>query len=79
MAGTPTDRVRHALLGMLVRMSVAIGGGLALYLSVPGFERTEFWLWLIGFYLGTLALENVLLRHAPGVRSPVVAGTQPRQ
>ena len=72
MAGSPVDRLRHAVLGMLLRMAVVLGGGMALYFGVPSFERMDFWLWTAGFYLGTLALETVLLSHA---RQPKTAGS----
>ena len=45
MAGSPVDRLRHAVLGMLLRMAVVLGGGMALYFGVPSFERMDFWLW----------------------------------
>ena len=70
LAGSPVDRLRHALLGMLLRMAVVFGGGMALYFGLPGFERTEFWLWTAGFYLATLALETVLLNHTPALILP---------
>ena len=77
MAGTPAERLQHAMLGMLLRMVVVLGGGLALYLGVPGFERLGFWLWVAGFYLGTLALETVLLNFAPQAKAPVPTDKNP--
>ncbi len=70
IAGSPADRLRHAVLGMLLRMTVVFGGGMVLYFGVPDFDRPAFWLWTAGFYLGTLALETVLLNHT-GVAMPV--------
>ena len=64
LRGSPAERSQHALLGMLLRMTVVFGGGLALYFGVPGFGRPGLWLWVAGFYLGTLALETVLLNQA---------------
>ena len=72
MTGSPSDRLRHAVFGMMLRMVVVLGGGMALYFGVPNFERPRFWLWVAGFYLGALALETVLLNYAPQAKA---AGT----
>jgi hypothetical protein len=69
IAGSPVDRLRHAVLATLLRMAVVLGVGMALCLGIPGFERNEFWLWTAGFYLGTLALETVLLNRAPQAKT----------
>ncbi len=47
--------------GTLARMVVALGGGLALHLLVPYFEHMSFWVWLLVFYLLTLALDVFLV------------------
>ena len=47
--------------GTLVRMVVTLGGGLALHLLVPYFEQMSFWVWLLVFYLVTLALDVFLI------------------
>lgn len=47
--------------GAGVRMAFVLGVGLALYALVPFFGQTSFWIWLLVFYLFTLALEIVLL------------------
>ncbi|MFN4259799.1 MAG: hypothetical protein ACK4RK_10910 [Gemmataceae bacterium] len=50
--------------GMGMRMIVVLGSGLALALSAPNFRQPAFWLWLLGFYLFTLALEIGLMVSA---------------
>jgi hypothetical protein len=70
MTGTPAERLQHAVFSTLLRMGFVLGGAVVLYISVPAFQRNAFWLWVIGFYMGTLALETVLLNFAPGARAP---------
>ena len=77
MAGSPSDRLRHAVFGMMLRMAVVLGGGLGLYFGVDGFEKTRFWLWVAGFYLGTLALETVLLNQTPQAKTVEPTGKNP--
>jgi hypothetical protein len=69
MTGSPAERMQHAMLGTLLRMMVVLGGGLALYRGVAEFDRMSFWIWVGGFYLGTLALETVLLNLAPQAKA----------
>jgi hypothetical protein len=53
------------LLSMLggtgVRMTVVLGVSLALYTLIPYFNYTRFWVWVLFFYLFTLAVEIALL------------------
>lgn len=69
---SPHRQVLVALAGSGIRTAVALGGGLALTLGVPYFrDRPAFWGWLVVFYLGTLALDLLLLltgRPAGGPR-----------
>ncbi len=69
LTGTPAERLQHTMLGTLLRMVVVLGGGMALYRGVPGFDRNSFWIWVGSFYLGTRALETVLLNLAPQARA----------
>jgi hypothetical protein len=51
-------------LGTFVRLVVGFGGGLLVFFaSGPTFrvDPVSFWLWLMGVYLITLAVEMVLL------------------
>jgi hypothetical protein len=50
--------------GTGLRMAVVLGVGLALYTLVPFFGRSSFWIWVLVFYLFTLAFEIVLLTGA---------------
>lgn len=54
-------RVGVQLLGAFVRMAFVLGMGAALYKSVADFQKTSFWLWLIGAYLFTLTVEIAFL------------------
>jgi hypothetical protein len=50
--------------GTLVRTVMAVGGGAAAYWSVPAFcddLRFEFWGWVLGVYVVTLAVETAVL------------------
>ena len=69
MTGTPAERLQHAVFSTLLRMGVVLGGAVVLYVSVPAFQKNAFWLWVIGFYMGTLALETVLLNYSPATRA----------
>jgi type IV secretory pathway VirB2 component (pilin) len=58
---SPEQYVMAALGGTVVRMAVVLGVGLSLYLGLPDFHRTSFWIWVSVFYLFTLALEVILI------------------
>jgi hypothetical protein len=47
--------------GTGMRMGVVLGAGLLLYSFVPLFAQQAFWVWLLVFYLLTLAVEMVLV------------------
>jgi hypothetical protein len=47
--------------GTAVRMLFVLGIGLLLNLTVPYFQETSFWIWVLGAYLFTLALELALI------------------
>jgi hypothetical protein len=57
----PNMVVLAALGGTGVRIVVVLLVGLFLNQTVPLFRPMEFWLWLVTFYLFTLALETGLL------------------
>lgn len=63
----PEQQLLLALGGTAIRMFVVLSGALLLYLSMPYFQQPGllglpgFWLWLLLFYLFTLALEMGLL------------------
>jgi hypothetical protein len=47
--------------GTGVRMAFVLGTALLLHFTVPSFQKQGFWVWLLIFYLFTLALEMVLI------------------
>jgi hypothetical protein len=57
----PEQQMVMLLGGTGVRMAVVLGVGLILYSGVPAFQQNGFLVWLLVFYLFTLALEMVLL------------------
>jgi hypothetical protein len=60
LRGDPSAMMVAFLGGMLARLGVALGGGLACYFLVPALQRPAFWAWVALFYLVTLGLETSL-------------------
>jgi hypothetical protein len=58
---SPEQQLMMVLGGTGVRMGVVLGVGLMLYSWVPLFGQQSFWVWVLLFYLLTLALEMVLV------------------
>jgi hypothetical protein len=59
--GSPERRLLSVLVGMGVRMVLVLGVGLGLALATETFHHFGFILWLLVFYLASLALETALL------------------
>lgn len=59
------------------RMLFVLVVGLVLTSAVPSFRGSSLWLWIVGFYFLTLALETILLVRGRGPSRPVVE--QPRE
>lgn len=68
--GRPEQQVAAVLGGTGIRMAAVIAGGMVLYFTVPSLHQDQFWLWVIVFYLFTLALEISLLIRRPAVKEP---------
>lgn len=61
-AGKSAEQQLAAVLGgTAIRMVAAVGLGMVIYFNVPAFESAWFLLWILGFYLWTLAVEVVLV------------------
>jgi hypothetical protein len=58
---SPEQQLTMVLGGTGVRMGLVLGVGLLLYTTLPYFQQQSFWIWLLVFYLLTLALEMVLV------------------
>jgi hypothetical protein len=58
---TPEQQLTMILGGTGVRMGLVLGIALLLYAMLPEFQQQSFWIWLLVFYLLTLALEMVLV------------------
>jgi hypothetical protein len=59
--GSREERLMLPMLGTGLRMFVVLGVVLVLHLETEYFRPTSFAIWVLGFYLFTLALEVVLL------------------
>ena len=57
------------LVGMLARMGVVLGGVLVLQVYRPDLQLVEFAIWIILFYIVTLAAETLLLLRGRTVPS----------
>jgi hypothetical protein len=66
LKGKPVQQLAAVMGGMGLRMAVVLGAGMAFYFLVPDFHHAAFWLWVVVFYLVTLALEVglVVTRHS---------------
>jgi hypothetical protein len=63
---TPGQSLLRALAATVIRMSFTLAGGLLIALIWTSFQRMDFWIYLLVFYLFGLSLEIALLRTAPG-------------
>ena len=50
---------------------------MALYFGVEEFNRTSFWVWLLGFYVATLGLETLLLQQVARTRTAGLTEANP--
>lgn len=76
--GKPEQQLAVVLGGMLVRMVMVLAGALVLFFQVPILHDAGFWMWVLGFYLLTLALEIALvLAHRSAAAAPPAAKEQP--
>jgi hypothetical protein len=66
----PEQQLLAVLGGTGVRMVLVIGVGIALFLLSEYFHQPSFLVWLIVFYLVTLALEISLLLMSRSAREP---------
>lgn len=57
------------LLGVVLRALAVVGGGMALYLCTDWYRTrgVALWVWLIGVYLSTIAVEIALQVRALGL------------
>ena len=61
LKAAPEQQMLAIFGGTGVRMVFVIGVGMVLYYSLPLFNDSRFWIWVVVFYLFTLALEMTLL------------------
>jgi hypothetical protein len=72
-AAQPEQQLLAVMGGTAVRMAFVIAAGLVLFLGVPEFEYQRFWVFVVVYYLFTLALEMVLI-----VRGTAAGPAQPK-
>ena len=58
---SPEQQLAAVMGGTSVRMLVVAGGGIGLYFATDALARPAFLVWVVVFYLVTLALEVVLV------------------
>ncbi len=61
LSGPPEQQMAAILGGTTVRLLAVLGVAVTLFLMVPAFAGVGFFVWIVVFYLVTLALEVVLL------------------
>jgi hypothetical protein len=59
--GRPEQQLLAVMGGTGVRLLVVLGGALILFLAVEEFAYQRFWIFVVVYYLFTLALEMVLV------------------
>jgi hypothetical protein len=71
--GTSEQQLAAVLGGTGLRLLVAIGGGVGLSRSVPALDHPAFLIWVVVFYLITLALEITLVVRRQNVLADALA------
>jgi hypothetical protein len=69
-AGPPEQRLLAVMGGTMVRMFVAAGVGIGLYFAVPALQEPAFLIWVLVFYLATLAIEVTLVVREVSAANP---------
>ncbi len=69
---TPQLTLVFVVGSMALRMLAVLAGGLAILALVPTLAASRFWVWVVVFYLLTIAVETTLLVRtcAPAGRAP---------
>jgi hypothetical protein len=70
LAGTPEQRLAAVMGGTMARMFVAVGAGVLLFFAVQAFHEPAFLIWVLVFYLATLALEVGLVVKEMSAANP---------
>jgi hypothetical protein len=70
LGGAPEQQLAAVMGGTVIRMFFVMAIGMVLYYTVAALHHNSFWLWIVVFYLATLALEVVLVVRRPTAVSP---------
>jgi hypothetical protein len=65
-----TSKIAAASWRMMRRMGLVLGLALALFYLTDGWLTGQFWLWLVGFYQGTIILDGWLWWTAEAADRP---------
>jgi hypothetical protein len=68
--GQPVQQLLAMMGGTGVRLFVVVAGGLILYMNFDQYAYQRFWLFLVGYYLFTLALEMFLIVRGTAAGQP---------
>jgi hypothetical protein len=68
--GSPERQLTAVVGGTGLRMAFVLAGGLALHYLFPVCHQMSFWIWVLLFYLFTLALETYLVLGGQEVNEP---------
>jgi len=61
LSRSPEQQLAAVMGGTATRMFLVLAIGSIVYLLIPSFRETAFWVWLLAFYLFTLTMEMTLL------------------
>ena len=67
--GSPNSQAVAVLGGMLLRMVFVLVGTVVVYSMRPDLRLREFYVWLLVFYLATLAVETALILRGRATQS----------
>jgi len=59
--GRPEDQLVAVMGGTTARMAFVIAAGLTLFLTIKRYEYQRFWIFVVVYYLFTLALEMAII------------------
>jgi hypothetical protein len=71
---SPEQQLAAVMGGTGVRLLVTVAGSIGLYFAVEALQRPAFLIWVVVFYLATLALEVVLVVRRQNALADAMAG-----
>jgi hypothetical protein len=74
IGGPPEQRLLAVMGGTMTRMFVVVAAGFLLYYAVPALHEPAFLIWVVVFYLVTLAIEVTLVVKELSATNPPPQG-----